>query len=146
MTHRLRPQTRKNLSGSRDDMGETWVTALIRNPAEPDRAWEGSFLADTGAIDCLVPRPYLESIGLGAEGQRIYTLADGSEITMDITGARIEFMGELVWATIVMADAGADPLLGMTALESAGIGVEPLNETLRKLSSTGLRGLGNSGR
>ena len=82
----------------------------------------------------------------GGGGQRIYTLADGSEITMDITGARIEFMRELVWATIVMADAGADPLLGLTALESAGVGVEPLNETLRKLPSTGLRGLGNSGR
>ena len=127
-------------------MGETWVTALIRNPAEPERTWRGTFLADTGAVDCLVPRSYLESIGLRPEGQRVYTLADGSEITMDITGARIELMGEVVWATIVMADEDADPLLGLTAMESAGVAVEPLNETLRKLPSTGLRGLGGLGR
>ena len=146
MMRRLRPKTRKKLSGSQGDMGETWVTALIRNPADPERTWEGMFVADTGAIDCLVPRAYLESIGLRAEGQREYTLADGSEITMDITGARIEFMGEVVWATIVMANEDTDPLLGVTALESAGIAVEPLNETLRKLPSIGLRGLGHPGR
>lgn len=33
------------------------VTAAVRNPAEPDRVWEGVFLVDTGATDCLVPRP-----------------------------------------------------------------------------------------
>ena len=45
-------------------MGATHVTMAIRNPADPERVWEGLFLVDTGAIDCLVPRPYLESIGL----------------------------------------------------------------------------------
>ena len=42
-------------------MGETRVNALIGNPAAPDRTWEGAFLVDTEAVDCLVPRPYLES-------------------------------------------------------------------------------------
>ena len=37
-------------------MGATHVTVAIRNPAEPDRVWEGLFLVDTGATDCLVPR------------------------------------------------------------------------------------------
>ena len=45
-------------------MGATHVTVAIRNPAEPDRVWEGLFLVDTGATDTLVPRPCLESIGL----------------------------------------------------------------------------------
>ena len=47
-------------------MGATHVTVLIRNPADPDRTWEGLFLVDTGATDSLVPRPHLESIGLKA--------------------------------------------------------------------------------
>ena len=34
-------------------MGETHVPVLIRNPAEPQRTWEGLFLVDTGASDCL---------------------------------------------------------------------------------------------
>ena len=40
-------------------MGATHVTVLIRNPAEPDRTWEGLFLVDTGATDSLVPRLHL---------------------------------------------------------------------------------------
>ena len=75
-------------------MGATHVT--IRNPAEPDRTWEGLFLVDTGATDCLVPRPYLEGIGLQPKGQRVYELANGQGITLDITTADIEFLGEMV--------------------------------------------------
>ena len=45
-------------------MGATHVTVTIRNPAEPERVWEGLFLVDTGATDSLVPRPHLEAIGL----------------------------------------------------------------------------------
>ena len=45
-------------------MGVTHVTVVIRNPAEPDRPWEGLSLVDTGAADSLVPRPRLEAIGL----------------------------------------------------------------------------------
>ena len=75
-------------------MGATHVTVTIRNPADPDRAWEGLFLVDTGATDSLVPRPHLESIGLRPKGQRVYELADGREIVMEITTADIEFMGE----------------------------------------------------
>ena len=69
-------------------MGVTHVTAVIRNPAEPDRTWEGLFLVDTGAVDCLVPRHHLEAIGLAPKGQCIYGLADGSEFRMEVTVAQ----------------------------------------------------------
>ena len=36
-------------------MGATHVTVTIRNPALPDKSWEGLFLVDTGAVDSLVP-------------------------------------------------------------------------------------------
>lgn len=121
-------------------MGVTRVTAAIRNLAEPERVWEGLFLVDTGATDCLVPRQHLESIGLVPGGQRIYGLADGSEIRMDIVAAQVEFMGEFVGGTIVFGDENAEPLLGVTALESVGIEVDPHNQTLRRLPSTRLRG------
>ena len=122
-------------------MGATHVTVAIRNPAEPERAWEGIFLVDTGATDCLVPRQWLESIGIVPEGQRIYGLADGSEIRMDIAVARVEFMGEFVGATVIFGDADAEPLLGVTALESVGIEVDPRNQTLSRLPTTRLRGI-----
>ncbi len=120
-------------------MGVTHVTVVVRNPAEPNRAWEGDFLVDTGAIDCLVPRRHLEAIGLIPKSQRIYSLADGSEIRLDITTGDIEFMGEIVGGTIVCGESNAEPLLGVTAMESAGIEVDPHNQTIRKLPSTRLR-------
>lgn len=121
-------------------MGATRVTVAIRNPSDPDRVWEGLFLVDTGATDCLVPRSHLEAIGLFPEGQRRYGLADGSEIRLDIAGGKIEFMGETTWGTIVFGDENAEPLLGVTALESVGIEVDPRNQTLNRLPATRLRG------
>jgi predicted aspartyl protease len=59
---------------------------------------------------------------------------------MDITVGQIEFMGEFVGGTIVFGEANAEPLLGVTALESVGIEVDPHNQTLRRLPSTRLRG------
>ena len=120
-------------------MGVTQVTVLIRNPAEPHRTWEGLFLVDTGATDSLVPRPALEAIGLEPKGQRVYGLADGSEIRMDITTGDVEFMGEIVGATIVMGEAGSEPLLGVTALESVGIEVNPRDQTLKRLPTIRLK-------
>ena len=121
-------------------MGVIRIDAAIRNIAEPDRVWEGTFLVDTGATDCLVPRQHLESIGLVPESQRSYSLADGSEIRMDITAARIEFMGDFVGGTIVFGEEDSEPLLGVTALESMGVEVDPHNETLHKLPFTRMRG------
>ena len=120
-------------------MAVTQGTAAIRNPAEPNRVWEGDFLVDTGAIDCLVPRRHLEAIGLMPKAQRTYGLADGSEVSMDVTTGDIEFLGEIVGATIVFGAADSEPLLGVTALESAGMEVDPRNQTIKKLPSTRLR-------
>ncbi len=114
---------------------------ITRNPAEPERTWEGLFRVDTGSTDCLVPRPHLESIGLAPKGQRVYGLADGSEIRMDITVAEIEFMGEIVGGTILFGDTDAEPLLGLTALELVGIEVDPLNQRLKRLPAVCLKPL-----
>ncbi len=122
-------------------MGATHVTVTIRNPAEPHKTWEALFLVDTGATDCLVPRPHLEAIGLSPRGQRVYELTDGSEIKMDITVAEIEFMGEIVGGTIVFGEANTEPLLGVTALESVGIEVDPLNQRLKRLPAVRLKSL-----
>ncbi len=122
-------------------MGATQVTVTIRNPAEPERTWEGLFLVDTGAIDSLVPRQHLEAIGLKPKAQRVYELADGSEVKLDITTGDIEFMGEIVGGTIIFGDPNAEPLLGVTALESVGIEVDPRNQRLKRLPATRLKSM-----
>lgn len=120
-------------------MGATYVDVTIRNPADPERYWTGKFLGDTGAFDSLVPRVRLDAIGLTPRGRREYVLADGKPIAMDITIAELEFEGEVVGGTIVYGDEGAEPLLGVTALESGGFEVDPRNEQLKRLPAVLLK-------
>ena len=68
-------------------------------------------------------------------------LADGREVKMDITTGEIEFMGEVVGSTIVIGDEDAEPLLGLTALESVGIEVDPRTQQLKRLPSVRLKPL-----
>ena len=120
-------------------MGATYVTVRITNPADTDQYWEGLFLVDTGATDTLVPRPHLEAIGLRPKGQRTYQLADGSDLVMEVTTADIGFMGEHVGGTVLFGAPDAEPFLGVTALESVGIEVDPLNQQLKRLPAVRLK-------
>jgi clan AA aspartic protease len=122
-------------------MGATHVTVTIRNPADPEKTWESLFLVDTGATDSLVPRQHLEALGLKPKGKRIYELADGSELKLDITTADIEFMGEIVGGTIIYGEPNAEPILGVTALESVGIEVDPRNQRLKRLPAVRLKSI-----
>ena len=120
-------------------MGATQVTVTVRNPAQRDRFWEGLFRVDTGATDCLVPARHLREIGLEPEGERNYELADGAEKKMDIAVARIEFMGDFVGATVIFGRDDAEPILGVTALESVGIEVDPRTQQLKRLPAVRLK-------
>ena len=120
-------------------MGMTHVTVTVRNPAEPEKSWEGLFLVDTGAVDCLVPAKHLRAIGLEPRVKRTYELADGSEVKLDITTAEIEFMGDLVGTTVIFGADDAEPILGVTALESVGIEVDPRSQRLKRLPAARLK-------
>ena len=94
---------------------------------------------DTGAVDCMVPGKHLRALGLKPRGKRTYQLADGSEITLDVTVAEVEFMGEIVGATVIYGADNAEPILGVTALESVGIEVDPQSQRLKRLPAVRLK-------
>ncbi len=120
-------------------MGIVQVTAEVCNPGNPDKRWEGLFLVDTGSIDCMVPGNHLRNIGIEPRGKRTYELADGTEIAMDVGVAQIEFMGECVGATVIFGKDGVEPILGVTALESVGIEIDPQNKRLKRLPAVRLK-------
>jgi clan AA aspartic protease len=122
-------------------MGITQVTVAVCNPGNPELRWESLFLVDTGAIDCMVPGKYLREIGIEPDGKRTYELADGTEVAMDVAVARVEFMGELVGATVIFGKDDVEPILGVTALESVGIEVDPQNQRLKRLPAVRLKSL-----
>ena len=125
----------------RPPMGAVHVTVNVSNPGDHDREWSGLFLVDTGATDSLVPRRHLDEIGVAPDGQRNYVLADGSEVRLDVAVARFEILGEIVGTTVMFGDDNAEPLLGVTALESLGIEVDPHNQRLHRLPAVRLRGI-----
>lgn len=122
-------------------MGITQVTAAVRNPANPDKFWEGLFVVDTGAIDCVVPARHLRDLGIQPLTKRKYELADGSQVNFDVGTAQIEFMGDIVWVTVIFGADDAEPILGVTALQSVGIEVDPRSQRLNRRPAVRLKSL-----
>ena len=122
-------------------MGATYVDVTIRNPAAPAKSWTGRFLVDTGAFNSLAPRRHLEAIGLEPKSREEYVLADGTAITMDTTVAEVVFEGKTVGGTVIFGDEDAEPLLGVTALESGGFEVDPRSQQLKRLPAILLKGM-----
>lgn len=120
-------------------MGATHVTVKVKHPTDPSRSWEGRFLVDTGAIESVVPASVLNRVGLTPKATRRYELADGTERDFAVTTGDLEVLGEIVGTTIVFGSDDAEPLLGCTALESAGFEVDPRSQTLRKLPAVRLK-------
>jgi clan AA aspartic protease len=120
-------------------MGLTKVTTRITPFANGEKSFEAVFLVDTGVTDLMVPAPELEKIGLRREGKMAYELANGEIREYAYGLARIEFLGEITAGRIIFGDAGCEPLLGVTALESVGIVVDPASKTLRRLPAIPLK-------
>ena len=118
----------------------TDLSVKVVNPADPSLCWEGIFRMDYGAVDSMVPGKHLETIGLLPLGNRRYKTADGDEVYMDITSSRLEFLDEVIGASIVVADNDTPPTLGRTALISAGIEEDPATGELLRRSAGRLQG------
>ena len=137
MQTQSRPPTLKDVEDV--DMGTTHVMVMVRNPANPAKTWEGLFLVNTDAVDSLIPGKFPREIGLSPKATRTYQLADGSEVKLDITTGELEFMGEIVGSTLIFGDDDAEPILGVTALESVGIEVDPRSQQLKRLPAARLK-------
>jgi len=120
-------------------MGLTKVTTKLTNLGAAERSFEAVFLVDTGATDSVAPRDELEKIGVAKEGKTTYELADGTVKECPYGLVRIEFMGEVTAGRVVFGEPGSEPLLGVTALESVGITVDPVNKTLKRLPAIPLK-------
>lgn len=115
------------------------VTTKLIHLESPRKVYEAVFLVDTGATDCLAPADELEKLGVRKEGKTSYELADGTVWEYPFGLVRIEFMGETTAGRVIFGEAGSEPLLGVTALESVGIMVDPVNRTLKRLPAIPLK-------
>jgi clan AA aspartic protease len=120
-------------------MGLTKVTTKISPVSNGEKFYETVFLVDTSATDSMVPAPELDKIGVKKEGKMAYELANGQVKEYPYGLVRIEFMGEITAGRVIFGESGCEPLLGVTALESVGIVVDPANKTLKRLPAIPLK-------
>src|SRR6266849_3121522 len=111
-------------------MGLIHVTVSLRVSPKSRKKYEADFLVDTGATDCLAPGSKLRHAGIRPVGRMSYELADGSTAEYNFGLAVIQFMGEITSGRIIFGPEDSEPLLGVTALESVGIIVDPANKRL----------------
>ena len=120
-------------------MGLTHVTVALSNLRADGSAFEGEFLVDTGAIDCLAPATALAAAGIAVEGRDVYELANGTIVEYPYGFARVSFMGAETVAQVIFGPDDCEPILGVVALENTGIGVDPATHSLKKMSAKPLK-------
>ena len=108
-------------------MGTAHVTVTIRNPADPARSWDGLFLVDTGATDRWCRGSALRQSAWNPRGSGCTKPRTSARLRLDFALARIKYMGNVTAGRIIIGDAGVESLLGVMALESTGIEVDPVN-------------------
>ena len=120
-------------------MGVTHVTTTIRNVTGRGKRFTAEFLVDTGAVDCLAPAKSLRRIGIRPEGKKVYERADGKPVEFEYGFVRISFLGNETVAQVIFGPAGAEPILGVVALENTGVTVDPKTRSLRRVHATPLK-------
>lgn|SRR5512143_330855 len=120
-------------------MGLTHVTVVLRSLASDSGSYDADFLVHAGATDSLAPAAELIRIGVRPVGRMVYELADGSFKEYPFGLVEIAFMGELTAGRVIFGPNTAEPLLGVTALESVGITMDPANRTLKRLPAIPLK-------
>ncbi len=115
------------------------VTVAIRNLGALNGAYESEFLVDTGATDSVAPASALEKIGVKKVGKMVYELANGARQEYPFGLVEISVMGEVTAGRIIFGPDDAEPRLGVTALDSVGITVNPTTQTLERLPAIPLK-------
>ena len=109
-------------------MGLNYVTVSLK-AAGGKKKYQSTFLVDSGATDTLAPAAELRKLGMKPAGKMTYELADGSLEEYQFGLAEISFMGEITAGRVIFGPDDVEPLLGVTALQSVGILIDPTNRT-----------------
>ena len=120
------------------NVGFIRVPVSVKAPGRSQDRYNALFLVDTGAIDSMAPSSQRRRAGVQPVGRKTYELADGSRQEYEFGLAQIEFMGEITAGRMIFGPEDVEPFLGVTALEAAGVTIDPTTQTLRKLPAVRL--------
>ncbi len=84
-------------------------------------------LVDTGATYTVLPRPFLENLGVVPHARAPFVVADGREIELEIGRAWIRIDGREELSLVVFGEAA---LLGAFTLEALRLAPDPISRRL----------------
>jgi clan AA aspartic protease len=111
-------------------MGQFSVRTAVKHPADRTRVAEIDLFVDTGVTLSWVPRHLVERLDVLRLGRRQFVLADGGTIERETALVLIQLNGTEGGVTVVIAEPGDAHLLGATALDTLGFGVDPIRQQL----------------
>ncbi|MGL4513170.1 MAG: aspartyl protease family protein [Lacipirellulaceae bacterium] len=120
-------------------MGITHVTTTLSTTRGDEPAYEADFLVDTGSLHCLAPASKLEQAGIQRRTKRSYKLSSGKVVAHAVGFAEVGVLGEQTVTEVIFGPENAEPILGVIALESLGIMVDPVSQTLKRLHAFPLK-------
>jgi clan AA aspartic protease len=120
-------------------VGLTYIPVTVESLSASGRPIDARFLVDTGAVDCLLPAALLHAAGVESDATDVYELADGRTLELRVGWARLRFMDTVAIAKVAFGPDETEPILGVIAMETAGVTVDPLTNTLRRLTKRSLK-------
>ena len=111
-------------------MGEVRVPVRVANPDAPERFWEAEFLVDSGASVSVVPVDVLNRLEIVPRRFGRFYLADESSIVRRVGIASFTVAGQTEDASVMFGEEDAEPILGLTVLQSLGCLIDPLRHRL----------------
>jgi predicted aspartyl protease len=81
----------------------------------------------------VLPRSEWQALGLKAERQLDFVLADGTTLTRGVSECTFELEGRRATSPVVLGKTEDQAFLGAVTLETLGLMLNPLNRTLQPM-------------
>jgi clan AA aspartic protease len=95
-------------------------------------------LVDAGATHTVLPADLARHLGITPSPRRLRVrLADGRTRAMHLGTALVRLLGREAGDTVLIGPRGAEPLLGVEALEALRLSVDPRSGRLRRTRAHG---------
>jgi len=116
-------------------MGHTTAAVKICNPQDDTKCVETELIVDTGNTYTWIKRERLEAIGVKPSKARKFRTIEGKTIEREVGEAVIECLGERAMSIVVFAERDDVEVMGVVALESLALEVDPVTQQLKKAES-----------
>jgi predicted aspartyl protease len=115
-------------------MGLAYIEGTVRMPGRGrKRPRRVRFLIDSGAIYSVLRRSDWQALGLKAERELEFVLADGTTLTRGVSECTFEIEGRRATSPVVLGETEDEALLGAVTLETLGLMLNPLARTLQPM-------------